>query len=450
MATISTSINTSAFVVMTDPGLVKYSGDFTGAFQGLVATNTNFSWITTDTSPGINDVDIIGSGFTYSGSGDGKELASGTISRISFDINNDSGSETTGDLVITGTEGLIVSNIDKDDPRTFWNEVLKGDDVFLLNGLGEADIGLFRNSIIFGDDLASATSSTPGVISDRGGNDFIVGADNLLDLFGDVADVKGFDSGEFGFFPAEYDAGDDKILSAITDRMIRMSGDANRVGVSGILHGGNDNLDNDNSTNISSLTVGDAITLEDGGVVFGGNDLIQTATNLGSGRVSGDGDVRRIGFGSGNTVIGGNDVIVANGPADLSGDVGFFAVFPAQKATIQGGNDKITGSAFDDHIGGDVGVLGALDGNTGFLRGGDDIVSGGAGNDEIFGEYGFQAFTTVINGAVFGGNDQLDGGAGDDRVFGQTGNDKSDRHKRQGSQHFRSIDILCFGSVMII
>ena len=143
MATVSTSINTSTFIVMTDPGLVQYSSDFTNAFQGLIATSTNFSWITTDPTPGINDVDIHGSGFTYSGSGDTRELATGTISRISFDINNDSGSETTGDLVITGTENIIVSNIDKDDPRTFWNEVLKGDDVFILTGLAETDIGLF-------------------------------------------------------------------------------------------------------------------------------------------------------------------------------------------------------------------------------------------------------------------------------------------------------------------
>src|SRR3712207_8900682 len=52
---------------------------------------------------------------------DNRELASGTISRISFDLDNDSGSETHGDLVITGTEGLIVSNIDKDRKSTRLN-----------------------------------------------------------------------------------------------------------------------------------------------------------------------------------------------------------------------------------------------------------------------------------------------------------------------------------------
>jgi hypothetical protein len=37
--------------------------------------------------------------------------------------------------------GANAANIDKDDPRAFWNEVLKGDDIFFLSGLAEGDIG---------------------------------------------------------------------------------------------------------------------------------------------------------------------------------------------------------------------------------------------------------------------------------------------------------------------
>ncbi len=423
MATISTSINTNTLIDMTAPRLVQYSSGYTSTFQGLVSTSTNFSWISEDrffTFNSATDIDIIGAGFTYTGSGDSRELASGTISRISIDISNDAGSETTGDLVITGTEGLVVSNIDKDDPRTFWNEVLKGDDVFLLLGLAEVDIGL-KFSFIFGDDLASATSSTPGVISDRGGNDTILGADNNFYFYGDVVDVIGFDSGEFGYFPAEYDAGDDKIFSAITDRANVMIGDAENVGISGILHGGNDTLDNHKSSG-GGYTTGDATNVRDGGIVYGGNDEIYTSGNgPGGAKVTGCGDVLIMGGNS--TVIGGDDIIFAHGAANLSGDVGqCLQISPAPKVTIVGGDDQISGSAFDDHASGDVGFLGVLDGSIASLQGGDDIVFGNAGDDEIYGEYD-PRYATVLNNAVTGGNDTLDGGAGNDRVFGQTGDD---------------------------
>jgi hypothetical protein len=413
MATISTSINTNNRFLMDFGRLIEFTG-------GLIATSSNFSWSATGALvSGEVDVDIHGSGFTYSGSGDARELASGTISRISIDIFNDNGSETQGDLVITGTEGLIVSNIDKDDPRAFWNEVLKGDDVFILTGFAAVDIGV-QTSTIFGDDLASATSPTPGVISDHGGNDTIVGADNRFHLIGDVVEIEGFNSGEFGFFPAEYDAGDDHILSAITDHRIVMEGDAEFVRIAGVLHGGNDVLDNSNSTGELSSTVGDALIV-DRGTVYGGNDTIDTASHLGAVQAHGDGDVGNISAGA---VIGGDDVIVAHGRSDLSGDVRFAALtIPPEGIMIDGGDDRITGSTSDDRASGDVGLLFQFDAPFATLLGGNDTIFGEAGNDQLFGEYGADAFTSISGGAVSGGNDRLDGGEGDDSLFGQTGND---------------------------
>ena len=157
MVTISPSINANETLRMDD-NIVLFASD-------LVANSTNFSWTSDGLFTHPADVDIHGTGFTYSGSGNDRELASGTISRISIDLLNDCGSETHGDLVVTGTENLIAANIDKDDPNSFWSEVLKGNDVFLLAGFGAVSTGQGPVHII-GDDFASAVSSQPGIITD--------------------------------------------------------------------------------------------------------------------------------------------------------------------------------------------------------------------------------------------------------------------------------------------
>jgi hypothetical protein len=108
MATIMTTTANDR-INMANAALVDFGGS-------LTATATNFSWLS-----GSGDVDINGSGFTYSGAGDARELSGGTIDNISIDVTNDNGSETAGDLVITNTAAIIGSNIDKDNPRTFWS-----------------------------------------------------------------------------------------------------------------------------------------------------------------------------------------------------------------------------------------------------------------------------------------------------------------------------------------
>jgi Ca2+-binding RTX toxin-like protein len=81
------------------------------------------------------------------------------------------------------------------------------------------------------------------------------------------------------------------------------------------------------------------------------------------------------------------------------------------KATIFGGTDLITGSAFGDRLrayGGDDTV------NAGA---GDDVIDGGDGNDQLFGEAGAD---TVVDP---GGANYLRGGEGDDYVLGGAGFD---------------------------
>jgi Ca2+-binding RTX toxin-like protein len=75
------------------------------------------------------------------------------------------------------------------------------------------------------------------------------------------------------------------------------------------------------------------------------------------------------------------------------------------------GNDKITGSKFNDKILGGAGD----DLIVGFT--GNDTIEGGAGNDLIDGGYG----TDRIDGGD--GNDTIVGGPGSDRLFGGTGDD---------------------------
>src|SRR3712207_7100281 len=69
MATITTT-SARNLIDMSDPLLVDFS-------RNLSAGTTNFSWFSdaNTTNPPIADVDFNGTGFTYSGSGDGRELA---------------------------------------------------------------------------------------------------------------------------------------------------------------------------------------------------------------------------------------------------------------------------------------------------------------------------------------------------------------------------------------
>jgi hypothetical protein len=259
MVTFSTSTALD-FIDMADPLLVDFHRF--GEGQGSGMEPNSFSWFTdTETvnqAPG--EVRIRGSGFAYSSFS--QELTRGTI--ISIEIDRGRNNLDASDIVITGTEGLVGSNINKDDPASFWNEVLKGNDTFDLSGLSRGQIG-GANNLIFGDDLSARAVLGATTTTDAGGNDVITSSFNFFNLIGDAYRVAGFLDG-FSIFRAVYDAGDDTIGNGASG-MGNLWGDAYTVGQYGILNGGNDILDNGQS----NTSAGESIT---GGKVNGGNDII--------------------------------------------------------------------------------------------------------------------------------------------------------------------------------
>src|SRR3712207_3665612 len=125
MATIKASLFTDDSINMHQPREVDGYG---GSFR--TATSTNYSWTTTSSD---RYVEIEGTGLTYTGTNPyDTKLTGGTISKISIETGSFWGApQVDEDIVITDTGSLNPANIDRTDPRSFWNEVLKGDDVFL-------------------------------------------------------------------------------------------------------------------------------------------------------------------------------------------------------------------------------------------------------------------------------------------------------------------------------
>lgn len=199
---------------------------------------------------------------------------------------------------------------------------------------------------------------------------------------------------------------------------------------------------------IDNEVAGDGRKLKSGDVTAG-NDVMtlfesafQPPINTSSGGFEYDtsayfGDFFSVGFNA--TLQGGNDTITGLAPKGVvSGDVeqanGTLtggndtldfststraltafgdAVSNATRAT--GGNDTITGTDLDDVLVGDVGTVedGAV------LFGGDDSLIGGAGDDKLFGDE--QLLDGI--GTANGGNDRLFGGLGDDTLRGGGGDD---------------------------
>lgn len=402
MATITATLDANDPIVMNAAEIVDCQTPLSFNFTGFLWSNFASSGY----------VLIAGRNLTYSGSGDDLELASGKVDRIAIEVGADGVSELSGDLLITGTEDVVVSRIDKNDPVSFWSEVLRGNDTFNLEGFGEARVGDAYN-LVFGDDLVSAVRLGTGT-SDRGGNDTIKGGDNGFDLIGDVCVVAGN-----AMLLARYDAGNDVITSAVTAHIVSMVGDAYSVGSYATLLGGDDTLDNTKSTNAESIAIGDAY-VQLGGKVNGGDDIISTTSSGFS--FGAHGDV--VAF-QGGTLEGGNDVIVGkgSGAALFSGDA--YGVYEDATGTITGGDDRITGGAGGDRISGDV--FFRFESSSVRIRGGDDTLDGGDGNDYLFGEISEGEAVLAAAAApladVTGGNDRLDGGKGNDSLYGQTGND---------------------------
>ena len=391
-------------VDMSDPDLVRFQSGWEG-------DATHFGWFSA--LPGT--VVFYGSGFTYSGTGDASEATGGAVSSISLDIDANA-PLGSGDLVFGDTAAVIVANFDKDDPRAFWNEVLKGKDTFDLTGLDEDIVG-FGANVIFGDDLASATV-VGNAISDQGARDIIRGGDNQFDLIGDVVSVVG-DEGAGQF--ARYDGGRDRIDSGglaagVTERQIRMAGDAFSVGTFSVLRGGDDRLAFAGYSGAGQVA-GDALQLT-WGRVNGGADTIVVELAAGAPFAHVAGDV--LSFLGGQAVLnGGADAIrIIGATAFVGGDA--YEVLSSTSGVINGGADRMTGSGVADVLAGEVAERGSFSVT---IVGGNDYIDGGAGNDLLVGETA-AGFSVGFEIAMSGGDDTLLGGRDDDSIFGQTGDDR--------------------------
>ena len=346
---------------------------------------------------------VEGAGFTYSGN----SIAGGTITGAGVNITGNSDLPLS-DVYITGLSlnasslmPLIDGGLTVDQQNNlFWRTVLSGNDVI---NFGASDF-----DIHFSGDGINVESSQTRV----GGADIMSGATGIGDISGDFVNiaVNAFVVGGNDIITASG-------LSSITflpywSYATAIHGDA--IEVTGTLVAGSDT--------IWSLTGkyarGDAYDVNDGGVVYGGNDFIYMGDGImgpegeltDTGNVVGD--VERVGDGA--TLYGGNDVLVGGtDPNDMSGDAGQLGSInldgvPSHDVTFYGGDDVLYGNGGPDSLNGDwfSDTSGINTVNT--IIGGNDSLFGGDDEDKLFGN---------------GGNDRLDGGQGVDILDGGGGTD---------------------------
>ena len=369
-------------VNLTNQQLVQFANTSTGS-------ETSWTWFST----GGDEISMTGRDLDFDGRG---RVTAGRVDRILIDLDNDG---AAADMEIRGAS--FTATLLDDDPASFWNLVLGGNDIIDATGLAASRIGTSAFSSLFGDDLTAASGS------DRGGNDVITLGNGLYLVAGDVNVVDDAPGGPV----AVYQGGVDQILGQATTLGQQLAGDAFSVFGAGILRGGND-LVSFGST--QSLVAGDAMlatgTQAGNTRVEGGDDRLEAKAGA-TGTVSGDVH-NALAFAD---VLGGDDTITDSDAASrLFGDVSLSTGSPA--TSIVGGADEISGNGGDDLLSGDVGQRT----DKAKIIGGDDTLSGGNGNDQLFGEVATEG--AIAN--VSGGNDTLFGDAGNDRLFGQTGNDK--------------------------
>ena len=308
-----------------------------------------------------------------------------------------------------------------------FDNVVAANREFVFNGSGDnnatlSDDGTVANNVSVISSVAS--SETVFFVNPTSSLTVDLGSGN------DTATVTGLDSmmTTMGTVTIEGKAGDDVLdASAATlnmrlfgnsgDDMI-MGGSGNDVGLGG---SGNDIIIGGAGNDVLNGQGGNNDRLEGGAgddVLKGGSGSNDTAVFVA--------DITTITDTRVNTNDQGSDRLVSIESLDLTLDDGDNTLdasgFTRGGLTINagGGNDDITGTAFDD-------VIDGGDGND-TIRGGqgDDNISGGDGNDLIAANSGND---TANGGAgadrIFGGSgkDELDGGADDDKVSGQGSDD---------------------------
>ena len=302
---------------------------------------------------------LTASGHTITASGtgitvDGSNIpTAGTIDTVTIDLGNNN--PGTPDVVISG---------------------LSFDLTDLVYTLGASSADAFWATVMAGE-----TTVLPGVTDE-------------ITLYGDFRD---FDQGGLGI------AADDTLTGG-DFQFTFIYGDTETV-VSGLLLGGDDLI-----TGTFASAYGDAQTVSAGARLVGGDDQIIYQINWTASRtVAVSADALNVW----GTVIGGDDLIDARAVSTL--DPAYFygdASSVQSDGLVEGGNDTIFGSQFNDEIYGDAARIFA----DGVLIGGDDALYGGDGDDSIAGEAAHSI------GIIIGGNDSLFGGNGNDFMHGDVAN----------------------------
>lgn len=411
--------------------------DYTVSYQGgLVFDSDRYVYST----QGGNQVEVIGSGFTYvAGLPTG-----GTVTQVRIDLSSDGDFSTGADIDVTITglsaalHNLISTASTQVSATSFWQAVMPGNDT--IQPPENADGTVFGDffdvkgvafnavSLTAGDDLITSNATVEMPALSRSGQNVLVG---------DAMSVEGEAFSNIAF-AGELSGGNDTITANGLD-LYNLVGDAYGVGVLGFVHGGDDRITN-NQTGAPFSAFGGVVVSGDaynnGGVVVGGNDTL-TGTdfpflrevlagdvfNNVSGTTTGGNDVVNGRAGqdllagdayklTGGVVNGGDDTINGGGDSDvIAGDI-----YQMSDATLNAGNDRLIGGEGNDSIVGDVAAFsGAL-----HIVAGNDFLSGGSGNDTLYGDL---SPGNALLPAHIGGNDTLDGGLGNDVLGGGGGTD---------------------------
>lgn len=409
------NITTTMFV----NGFNEIGGFSPGFFYGspdIVENGGDLSFL------GSWDYELFGTGLSF---GSGATPILGTINSLQIARN---GQESTPQITISGlgpngnstdlaldATSFITDGLGSQEGSYFWDGLLGGsDDWFLIGNSTVTDIVLagdypivYSNTTrVGGDDIfANRTASGDGFIPTYGSarSSHFIGDSHWV--FGDLI------------------GGNDTFLGTF----FLIYGDAVRIEDGGSLIGGDDIIDRGNGGNSGGFFYGDADYSE--GPVVGGDDiLIGDATAIG--RQTFYGDIDTLFFGTNPSLHGGNDTIDGGGGNDIIyGDARSIAT--EGNSELIGGDDIINGLNGDDLIYGDF-ANSDFPGPyiTGIL--GNDILDGGNGNDTIYGDVGSVAGT---GGIMTGGHDTIFGQAGNDRLYGNAGNDFID-----GGRHNDIID----------
>jgi Ca2+-binding RTX toxin-like protein len=386
-----------------------------------------------------NDTLIGGTGAdTFSG-GSGLDIlnyaTSGAAVNIDLTANTLSGGDATGDVIISGVDGIIGSA---------FNDTLVGYD-------GIFDGGATTNVIDggAGNDFIDGRDGGDSLLGGSGDDTILGGGGNDTIFYGSGNDwVEGGSGNDFiddaGGFDSTADAstvsggdGNDTIFGSSAGDVLR--GDAGNDSIGG--ESGNDLIDGGAGSDTILGGAGNDTILTSGGndSIQGGDDadlIIATATDPsgvynfnvdgGSGGVDNDTlDLSAL-IADGWTITSMTQNPESNGAPGFSGQI--FLTRGAEAATINYTDIEnirlsdliVEGTAGADLI--DTAYTGDPDGDQIDARdysdgSNDDSVVAGAGNDTILSGAGDD---TVLGGT---GNDLIDGGAGNDSLLGEDGDD---------------------------